>query len=246
MNTRTNSAHRPQITRSSIRTAMKKIICLGTSTASSQKRAMVLCCFAVGPLVAWMLMGMAVRECNDSIVMELANRSSIEESVQCLIFIKGCRCRISPNETLFFDSCLPHLQLFAMRIIPVISCVLELLAFLELITFGTDGNRFSNPVAWVMFTLVSIGIAIAISIVMFSTHCHHLFLGLATFATSALLTMLVFHEFEENRRVSENEHRRTNTNQSARSDQPIDNDPKSWRGIISSFYLGTKVLSCSN
>ena len=106
MNTRTSSARRPQTNQSSIRTAIKKIIRLGTKNASGQERAIILPFFAMGSAVVWMFMGIAIRECNDSVVMELANRSSIEESIQCLIFHKECRCRISPNETLFFDRCL--------------------------------------------------------------------------------------------------------------------------------------------
>lgn len=71
-------------------------------------------------------------------------------------------------------------------------------------------------------------LAIAISIAMFSTHRYHFYLGFVTFATSALLTILVIHQCDENRGVSENEHWRTDTNQSARSLESADNDPKSW------------------
>ena len=228
MNTRTNSARRPQTNQSSIRAAIKKIIRLGTTSASGQNRAMILSVFAVGPTIVWMFMGMAIRECNDSVVMEIANRSSIEESIQCLVFNKECNCRISPNETLFIDRCLPRLQSFAMHIIPVISCVLQLFAFRELITLGTDGNRFSNPATWVMFPLVSISIGIA----MFSTHCYRYYLGCLVFMTSGLLAMLVFHDCTENPMVAENEHRRRNTNPSPPPLESADIDPKSWKQIL--------------
>jgi hypothetical protein len=224
MNRQTNSPRRQQTNQSSLRTAINRRIRWGTTSASGQKRAMILSFFALGLILAWMLMGMAIQECDDSLVMEIANRSSIELSVQCLIFNKKCNCRISPNETLFLNRCLPRLQLFAMHIIPVISCVLELFVFRELITLGTYGNRFSKQVTWVMFPLVSISIAIA----MFSTHCYHLHLGLSIFITSCLLAMLVFHDCTENRMVAENERRRRNRNRWAPLLQPIDENVKYW------------------
>ena len=233
MNTQIYSAHRPRTNSSSIRAAINRRIRLGTTSPSNKIRALILSFLAVAPIFTWMFMANFIRECyySNAMAARNGNRTPIR-SIECLIFNRECSCGMSTNETQFADRCLTRLQLFAMRIIPGISFPLQLFAFREFITLGKDGNHFSNPLAWVMFTLVSIGIAIVISIAMFSTHCYHLLIGLATFITSALLTMLVFHEFEENNRVSENEHRRTNTNQSARSVQPIDNDRKSWKVIL--------------
>ena len=120
------------------------------------------------------------------------------------------------------------LQWSAMHIIPLVSSVLQLFAFRELITLGTDRNRYSNPVAWVMFPLVSISIAIA----MFSIHCYHFYLGTLVFITSGLLAMLVFYDCTENKMVAENEHRHRNTNQPAQPLESADNDPKSWKQIL--------------
>jgi hypothetical protein len=210
MNTPTNLTRRPQTIRSSLRTAINRRIRWGSTSASGQKRAGIL------------------RECNDSVVMELANRSSIEESIQCLVFNKECHCRISPNETLFLDRCLPRVQLYVMHIIPFVSSVLDLFVFRELITLGPDGNSWSNQVAWVMLPLVSIGIAIAL----FSTHCYNYLLGAFVFGTSGVLALFVYHDCTENTMVAENEGRVIIANRLAPPPESADNDPKSWKEIL--------------
>ena len=228
MHTQTNSARCPQTNLSSIRTAINKRIRWGTTSASGQKRAMILSFFALGPTLAWTYMGMTIRECNNSVVMEIANRSSIEESIQCLVFNNECHCLISPNETLFLDRCLPRLQLFTVRIIPVISCVLQLFALREWITLGRDGIRFSNPMACVMFPLVSVGIGIA----MFSNHCYHVYLGFTICATSYLQAIPVFHDCTGNKGIPGNERRHRNANRWAPPLEPFDNDAQSWKEIL--------------
>jgi hypothetical protein len=228
MNTPTNLARHPQTNQSSIRTAINKRIRLGTTSASDQKRAVILSLFAIGPILAWIFMGPAVRACNDSLVMEITNLSSIEQSIQCLIFNNECHCHIPPNETLFLDRCLPRLELFAMRIIPVVSFVLQLFAFREYVTLGTDNSRFSTTVAGVMFPVVSIGIAIA----MYSTHCYHLHLGNLVFVTSGLLAMLVFHDCTENTMAGENERQRRNANRLAPPIASPDKNAPTWNEIL--------------
>jgi hypothetical protein len=233
MNTQIYSAHRPRTNSSSIRAAINRRIRLGTTSTSNKIRALILSFLAVAPIFTWVFMANFIRECYYSNAMAARNGDRVLiRSIECLIFNRECSCGMSTNETQFADRCLTRQQLFAMRIIPGVSFFLQMFAFREFISLGKDGNHFSNPLAWVMFTLVSIGIAIAIAIVMFSTHCYHLLLGLATFVTSALLVMLVIHEFERTTRVSENEHWRRNRNQWARSVQPIDNDPRSWKVIL--------------
>ena len=228
MNTQTNSGRRPRTNPSSTGTAINSRIRLGTTSASGQKRAMTISLFAVAPIFAWVLMVFAVRDCKDSLVMEIANRLSIEDSIQCRVFNKECNCRISPNETLSLDRCLSPLQLFAMRIIPVVSSVLQLFAFREYVTFGTAGNRLSNPVAWVMSPLVSIGITVG----MFSTHCHNLHLGLSIFSNGSLLAMLVFYDRTKNPMVAENEGRRLNANRLNPPIEPADNEGNTRNEIL--------------
>ena len=97
-----------------------------------------------GSTVAWMFMEVPIRECNDSLVMEITNRSSIEKSVQGLVFSEECHYRISPNETFFLHRCLSPLHLFAMRITPVISSVLQLFPFREWITLNYDCHIFHS------------------------------------------------------------------------------------------------------
>ena len=233
MNTRIYSAHRPRTNPWSIRAAINRRIRLGTTSTASQIRALILSFLAVAPIFTWVLMAPSMRVCDYSNAMATrVGDGSMIKPTQCLIFDNECSCGMSPNDTQFADRCLTRQQSFAMRIIPGVSFFLQMFAFREFITLGKDGNHFSNPLAWVMFTLVSIGLSIAISIVMFSTHCHHLDLGLTICLTSGLLVMLAFHEFERTTRVSGNAHRRTNTNQWARSITPADNDPRSWKVIL--------------
>ena len=233
MNTQIYAARRPRTHSSSIRAVINRRIRLGTTSTSSQIRALILSFLAVAPTFTWMLMAPYIRACYYSNAMATrVGDGSLAKPSQCLIFNSECSCGMSTNDTEFADRCLTRQQSFEMRIIPGVSFFLQMFAFREFITLGKDGNHFSNPLAWVMFTLVSIGIAIVISIAMFSTHCYHLLIGFATFVTSILLVMLAYHEFERTTRVSENEHRRTNTNPSARSLAPADNDPRSWREIL--------------
>jgi hypothetical protein len=115
-----------------------------------------------------------------------------------------------------------------MRVVPAVSFLLQLFAFRDFITFGTDGNRLPNPLAWTMFPLLSIGIGIG----MFANHCYHIYLGSATCLTSQLVTMLIFHDWTQSKRVPEIEHWRRNTNQSVQPLEPADNDPQSWKEIL--------------
>jgi hypothetical protein len=187
----------------------------------------MLVALAVVHIIAWMFMGMAIRECNDSVLMELANCSSIAESIQCLVFNKECHCRISPNETVFVDRCRPRVQFYMMRIIPFVSSVLELFVFRESITLEPDG--WFKQVKWVMLPLVSIGIAIA----MFCIHCYHDLLGGTIFVTSGILAMFVFHDCPENNMVAENERRRRLANRWAPLLELIDDHADSWNQTLS-------------
>jgi hypothetical protein len=215
MNTQTNLAPQPQTNRSLLRTALNRRIRWGTTNDSSQKRAMILSVFALGPILVWMLLGLVVRNCylSHAVPTKISNNTSPEGSLQCLIFNKECNCRISSNETVYLDLCLPRLEFCVLRIVPLVSFVLQLFAFREFITVGTDNNRCPTQVSWVMFALVSIG--------MYSTHCYHNLLGMSILVTSGLLVLLSFYDYTGNTAVTENE--RANTNPLPSPLQPTDN-----------------------
>ena len=148
MITRINSACL-RINPSAITTAIKRRIRIGTTDASSQRRAAIISLFAFGTTVIWILMGTAVRNCHITLAEQMPtyNKSTVEGSIECLIFNSDCRCRKPSNGTLVSDLCLTRLQVHINRILPVVSTVLQLFAFREFVTLGVDCNRLFSQVA---------------------------------------------------------------------------------------------------
>lgn len=197
MRIRISFDRRSHTNESSLRTTITRRIQWGTTSALSQKRAGILTLLAVGSNVAFIMLVIHIQICNESVIMQIERRYSTTLSAQCLAFNRECSCHISPNETQLVDDCLPRLRSYTMRILPVVSSVLELLIFRELITLKISLHRFFNHTVWLMFLLVSIAVAVA----MFSTHCYHLIVGLVIFCTSSLLAIFVIHDCKENTMV---------------------------------------------
>ena len=111
---------------------MKRFIRFSTSNASDQARAMILSFSAVGIMFIGIIIAVTISFCHKYLdQIQISSVSSPKESFQCLIFNKECHCRISPNETHFSDRCLPRLKLHMLRLLPVVSSVLQLFAFRE-------------------------------------------------------------------------------------------------------------------
>ena len=194
-----------------IKAACSRIICpsmnaktkrrlrFGTTSASNQSRALILSFSAMAIMLVWGCVALTIRSCNYALdLVQIAGVPSIQESFGCLAFNKQCNCLMSSNTTHVRDPCVTRLQFHAMKILPLISLVLEPFAVREFFTLDPDCNRFFIRMAWGASPFVY-G---AIVIVMFSNHCYHVCLMGLIYATSGILALLGLHELLENRIVA--------------------------------------------
>ena len=155
-------------------------------------------------MFAWLYVVFVVQGCIEKLGEKQRNITGVRpryESVQCLILNRQCNCRMLSNTTHVHDSCIPRLQLHFVKILPLLSLVLQPFALREFVTLDADCNRFFVRLAWKVSALAYAAIVIG----MFTNHCYHVHLIVSIYATSTVLFLFGLHELRENRIVARKE-----------------------------------------
>ena len=188
----------------SITTKKRRRIRFGTTNASNQLRALIFSFSAMAIMFAWLCLAIVVRECTEELDKIQRNITGVRprfESLQCLVLNRQCNCRMLSNTTHVHDSCIPRLQLHVMKILPLLSLVLQPFALREFFTFDGECTRVFVRMAWGVSAFAYAAIVIA----MFSNHCYHDCLILSICVTSTILFLFGMHELRENRIVARKE-----------------------------------------
>lgn len=199
----TRSRSRPPPSRiiwSSTSTKKRRWIRFGTNTASNQWRALILSSSVFGLMLAWVGLAFVIQSCTDELDHMQKNITGVfprHESIQCIVLDRQCNCRMSSNGTHVHDSCVTRLHLHVMKILPLLSLVLQPFALQESFTLAPNCARFFVPMA----SSVSPLVYATVVIVMYTIHCYHTHLIVSIYATSGILFFLGVHELCENRMV---------------------------------------------